>query len=159
MAASALFLPTTTSSDLIGDNIDAFIHSLSHDPVTDDPCNSKAAALRRCMESSSSSGDPLGCAKCMMNGLDYTHPITCAMLGTGESDSDGNSGYCVGVVECVDLKCGEDCRDEYYEGLDCTIQQSCADVACTPVEFQTLMTRMPSSIVSALRVRGVLAAT
>eukprot|EP00585_Thalassiosira_rotula_P013312 CAMPEP_0196131492 /NCGR_PEP_ID=MMETSP0910-20130528/1478_1 /TAXON_ID=49265 /ORGANISM="Thalassiosira rotula, Strain GSO102" /LENGTH=147 /DNA_ID=CAMNT_0041390965 /DNA_START=89 /DNA_END=532 /DNA_ORIENTATION=+ len=146
MAVAALFLPTTTSSDLIGDNIDAFIHSLSHDPDTDDPCNGKATALRQCMESSSSSSvDPLECAKCMMNGLDYTHPITCAMLGTGESggsSDDGNSDYCVGVVECVDLKCGEDCRDEYYEGLDCTIQQSCVDVACTPVEFQTAMTRM-----------------
>mmetsp|Transcript_22294 Transcript_22294/g.48380 ORF Transcript_22294/g.48380 Transcript_22294/m.48380 type:complete len:97 (-) Transcript_22294:273-563(-) len=64
------------------------------------------------------------CAECMLNGLDFTKLVTCDELENGI--------YCQGVAECVNLKCKKDCREKYYDGLNCAIQQSCSNITCSP---------------------------
>lgn len=106
-------------------NIESVVDALSHNSQEGkgggDPCHHQTNALRLCI---SSSGDDstVECAHCMINGLDFTKPLTCNELKT--------DSYCPGVAECVAMKCKHDCLIEYYAGLNCAIRQSCKDVRC-----------------------------
>mmetsp|Transcript_31223 Transcript_31223/g.75490 ORF Transcript_31223/g.75490 Transcript_31223/m.75490 type:complete len:156 (-) Transcript_31223:283-750(-) len=106
-------------------HVEAVIDVLSRNNTAS--CNSQTAAYRQCM---SASGDDssVDCAQCMTTGLDVTKPITCGLLRA--------DAYCPRVAACVDAMCtkkrvGTVCREEYYAGLNCAIQQTCSDVRCS----------------------------
>ena len=132
--ALSIAIVLAAADRLDANNIEAAIINIishSNDPVT--ICVNETTILHECMQSS---GDTLECTECMLNGLVSTKPITCHDLEVG-------GVYCQGVSHCFNMKCKNDCREEYYDKLNCLIQNSCSDVVeCSPQDLDLGMPKI-----------------